>query len=226
VHPTKANKNLLPAGETPKTEAWVVLQAGAQSRIDAGLKIGTTAASLRLALKNKTVVDLLAGFTPKPGDAIFCRAGTVHALGDVVVFEIQQNSDVTFRLHDWDHVDPKTGKPRALDVDKAIACIDFAKGPVGAVAPVVETTAPVERERLFDCEHFLLWRLRGESPFTVGAVDVPRVLVCIGGAGEVEHNGASYAMQKGDVVLLPAVIGVCSFRPRTAVNLLEIALPD
>jgi mannose-6-phosphate isomerase len=226
VHPTKANKNLLPAGETPKTEAWVVLQAGMQSRIDAGLKAGTTAASLRLALKNKTVVDLLAGFTPKPGDAIFCRAGTVHALGDVVVFEIQQNSDVTFRLHDWDHVDPKTGKPRALDVDKAIACIDFAKGPVGAVAPVVETTAPVERERLFDCEHFLLWRLRGESPFTVGAVDVPRVLVCIGGAGEVEHNGASYAMQKGDVVLLPAVIGVCSFRPRTAVNLLEIALPD
>ena len=226
VHPTKANKNLLPAGETPKTEAWVVLQAGAQSRIDAGLKIGTTAASLRLALKNKTVVDLLAGFTPKPGDAIFCRAGTVHALGDVVVFEIQQNSDVTFRLYDWDHVDPKTGKLRALDVDKAIACIDFAKGPVGAVAPVVETTAPVERERLFDCEHFLLWRLRGESPFTVGAVDVPRVLVCIGGAGEVEHNGASYAMQKGDVVLLPAVIGVCSFRPRTAVNLLEIALPD
>jgi mannose-6-phosphate isomerase len=226
VHPTKANKNLLPAGETPKTEAWVVLQAGMQSRIDAGLKTGTTAASLRLALKNKTVVELLAGFTPKPGDAIFCRAGTVHALGDVVVFEIQQNSDVTFRLYDWDHVDPKTGKPRALDVDKAIACIDFAKGPVGAVAPVLETTAPVERERLFDCEHFLLWRLRGESPFTVGAVKVPRVLVCLQGGGEIEHSGASYGVRKGDVLLLPAAIGVCTFRPRTEVNLLEIALPD
>jgi mannose-6-phosphate isomerase len=226
VHPTKANANLLPAGETPKTEAWVVLQAGTQSRIYAGLKIGTTAASLRLALKNKNVVDLLAGFRPKSGDAIFCRAGTVHALGDVVVFEIQQNSDVTFRLYDWDHVDPKTGKLRALDVEKAFACIDFAKGPVGVVAPVVEATVPVQRERLFDCEHFLLWRLRGNSPFTVGAPGVLRVLVCIGGEGEVEHSGASYAVRKGDVFLLPAVIGLCTFRPRTEVSLLEIALPD
>ena len=226
VHPTKANKNLLPTGESAKTEAWVVLQAGTQSRIYAGLKTGSTAATLRRALKDKTVVDLLAGFTPKSGDAIFCRAGTVHALGDVVVFEIQQNSDVTFRLYDWDHVDPKTGKPRALDVVKAIACIDFAKGPVGRVVPVVETTAPVGRERLFDCEHFLLWRLRGRLPFTVGAVDVPRILVCIGGAGEVEHHGIRYAVRKGDVLLLPAVVGVCTFRPCPAVNLLEIALPD
>ncbi len=226
VHPTKANKDLLPAGETAKTEAWVVLQAGTQSCIYAGLKTGTTAASLRLALKNKTVSDLLAAFTPQSGDAIFCRAGTVHALRDVVVFEIQQNSDVTFRLYDWDHVDPKTGKPRALDVDKAIACIDFAKGPVGRVVPLVETTVPVERERLFVCEHFLLWRLRGESPFTVGAPNVPRVLVCLQGGGVIEHRRASYAVRKGDVLLLPAVIGVCTFRPRTELNLLEIALPD
>src|ERR1022692_962424 len=62
------------------------------------------------------------------------RAGTVHSLGgDVVVFEVQQNSDVTFRLYDWDHVDPKTGKPRALQVDKAMACVDFSEGPVGWV---------------------------------------------------------------------------------------------
>src|ERR1022692_4989650 len=62
VHPTKANKNLLPAGETAKTEAWVVLEAGAQSRIYAGLKAGTTAADLRRALTNGTVVEQLAGF--------------------------------------------------------------------------------------------------------------------------------------------------------------------
>jgi len=142
------------------------------------------------------------------------------------VFEIQQNSDVTFRLYDWDHVDPKTGKLRALDVEKAIACIDFAKGPVGVVAPVVETTAAVERERLFDCEHFLLWRLRGMSPFPVGSVDLPRVLVCLQGGGEIEYGRAGYAVGRGDVLLLPAAIGVCTFRPRTEVNLLEIALPD
>jgi mannose-6-phosphate isomerase len=227
VHPTKANTNLLPAGETAKTEAWVVLEAATESRIYAGLKPGTTESDLRRALTNGTVADHLACLTPKPDDAIFLRAGTVHSLGgDLVVFEIQQNSDVTFRLYDWDHIDPKTGKPRALQVDKAMACIDFAEGPVSRVTPVVETTSPVERERLFLCEHFWLWRLRGQSLFTVGAVNLPRVLVCVEGEGQVEHGGASYAVGEGDVFVLPAVIGTCVFRPRGAVNLLEIAIPD
>jgi mannose-6-phosphate isomerase len=227
VHPTDANKDLLPAGETAKTEAWVVLDAGIQSRIYAGLKAGTTATALRRAITNGTVTDDLTWFTPKPGDAVFLPAGTVHSLGgDVVVFEIQQNSDVTFRLYDWDHVDAKTGKPRALQVDKAMACIDFSEDSVGRVTPVVETKTPVERERLFHCEHFWLWRLREQSPFNVGAADSPRVLVCVEGAGDVEHGGATYAIGKGDVFLLPAAIGTCVFRPRGAVNLLEIAIPD
>src|SRR5271156_155349 len=227
VHPTKANTNLLPAGETPKTEAWVVLEAATQSRIYAGLKPETTEADLRRALTNGTVADHLACLTPKPGDAVFLRAGTVHSLGgDLVVFEIQQNSDVTFRLYDWDHIDPKTGKLRALQVDNAMACIDFAEGPVSLAAPVVEATTPVERERLFNCEHFWLWRLRGQSQFTVGAVDLPRVLVCVAGEGQVEHGSATYAVGRGDVFLLPAVIGQCVFRPRGAVDLLEISIPD
>ena len=183
--------------------------------------------TLRRALENRTVADHLVWFVPKQGDAVFLPAGTVHSLGgDVVVFEIQQNSDVTFRLYDWDRVDAKTGKPRELQVDKAIACIDFAEAAVGRVTPLVEETAPVQRERLFDCEHFRLWRVRGESPFTVGAVGVPRLIVCIDGAGDVEHGGAAYAVERGNVLLMPAVIGRCIFRPRGAVNVLEIALPD
>src|SRR6202161_320667 len=74
VHPTKANTDLLPAGETAKSEAWVVVEAGAQSRIYAGLKAGTTAADLRRALTNGTVAELLAGFTAKPGDSVFLQA--------------------------------------------------------------------------------------------------------------------------------------------------------
>ena len=97
---------------------------------------------------------------------------------------------------------------------------------VGLVTPVVEATTPVERERLFHCEHFWLWRLRGQSPFTVGAAGVPRVLVCIEGAGQVEHGGATYAVGKGDVLLLPAVVGACAFRPHGAVTVLEIAIPE
>jgi mannose-6-phosphate isomerase len=226
VHPTAANMDLVPAGETPKTEAWVVLEAEPKSRIYAGLKPATTTDNLRQAVTNGTVADHLAYFTPKPGDAVFIPAGTVHTLGDnVVVFEIQQNSDVTFRLYDWGHVDAKTGKPRGLEVDQALACIDFADGAAGLVAPVVEATTPVGRERLFNCEFFRVWRLHGESPFTVGATGEPRVLVCIAGAGQVEHNGSSYVVGRGGVWLLPAVVGACTFQPHNAVTLLEIAIP-
>jgi len=227
VHPTAANANLLPAGEAAKTEAWVVLEAGPKSRIYAGLMPGTTPANLRQSLASGTVPDHLAYFAPKLGDAVFVQAGTVHSLGgDIVVFEIQQNSDVTFRLYDWNHVDAKTGEPRELQVDKAIACINFAQGQVGPVVPVVDSTVPVERERLFDCEHFRVWRVRGRSPFVVGAADVARVLVCIEGTGDIELGGTKYALGKGDVFILPAVIGACAFQPGGAVTLLEIALPD
>jgi mannose-6-phosphate isomerase len=227
VHPTKANTNLLPAGETAKSEAWVVLEAGAQSHIYAGLKAGTSAADLRGALANGTVAELLAGFVPKSGDSVFLQAGTIHSLGgNVVVFEIQQNSDVTFRLYDWGHVDAKTGKPRELQVDQAIDCIDFEEGPVGRVTPMVESTAPVKREQLFDCEYFRLWRISGVTPFSVGATALPRVLVCVEGGGEIEQGYATYAVGRGDVLFLPAVVGPCTLWPCGAVNLLEIALPE
>lgn len=227
VHPSDAQTNLLPAGETGKTEAWVVLEASARSRIYAGLKPGTSADDLRQALKNKTIADDLVFFTPKPGDGIFLPAGTVHSLGDgVMVFEVQENSDVTFRLYDWDHIDAKTSRPRPLQVDHALASINFADGAAGLVVPAVEASTSVERERLFHCEHFWLWRLRGHAPFFVGAAGVPRVLVCIEGSGQVVYGAATYDVGKGGVLLLPAVIGACAFRPSGEVDLLEIEIPE
>jgi mannose-6-phosphate isomerase len=219
VHPTD------PA--TAKTEAWVVLEAGAKSRIYAGLKSGTTEADLERALTNGTVADRLACFHPRPGDAVFNPAGMVHSLGGgLVVFEVQQNSDVTFRLFDWNHVDPKTGQPRALQIDQALACIDFGHCTGGLVAPVVETTSLVCRERLFHCDYFWLSRLRGESPFTVGSADVPRVLVCIDGQGQLHHGGTTCEIGKGDVFLIPAVLGACTLHPQGSMNVLEIEIPE
>jgi mannose-6-phosphate isomerase len=226
VHPSDTHRDLLPKGESGKTEAWVVLEAGTESSIYAGLKPGTTAKDLRQALSNGTVAERLACFTPKPGDGVFLPAGTVHTLGGgVVVFEVQQNSDVTFRLYDWGHVEANTGQPRALQVDRALACIDYAALAPGPVTPVVEATMPVKRERLFQCRHFELWRLSGPSPFTVGVADVPRVLVSIEGEGKVEYDGSTYPVGKGDVWLLPAAVGACPFQPQGAVSLLEVALP-
>jgi mannose-6-phosphate isomerase len=223
VHPSDSDTRFLPATETGKTEAWVVLEAGPDSRIYAGLKAGTTEHALRDGLDTGRLTDHLASFTPKPGDAIFLSAGTVHSLGgDVVVFEIQQNSDVTFRLYDWNHVDPKTGKPRALQIEQALACLDFAEGPVAPVIPTVD--AERTRERLFRCDAFSAWRVRTGEPFTVGTMGAPRVLVCVDGRGQIENGGASYAASRGDVFLLPAAIGPCAFRPTGPVTMLEAAI--
>jgi mannose-6-phosphate isomerase len=226
VHPADDRKDLLPAGETGKTEAWVVLEAGTKSRIYAGLKPGTTTDDLRRAVASGVVADNVASFVPRQGDGVLVPAGTVHSLGDVVVFEIQENSDVTFRLDDWGHVDPRTGRPRALQVDQALSAIDVSQGAVAPVSPVLEETTPVERELFFDCDYFRLWRLRGQSPFAVGAVGAPRILVCLEGTGLVGHGAETYAARKGDVWLLPAAVGACVFRPSGPVTVLEVALPE
>jgi len=227
VHPADTDTGLLPPGETGKTEGWVVLEAGPKSRIYAGLAPGTTEAGLRRALANGTVADQLASVNPKPGDAVFIPAGTVHSLGgDIVVFEVQENSDVTFRLYDWGHVDAKTAQPRPLQIDQALACIGFGKCADCLVSPVRETTGSADRERLFDCRHFRLSRVRGDSPFTVGAPGVPSVLVCTEGSGRIELDGGAAVVGKGDVFLLPAEAGACTFHPSCAVNVLEVGIPE
>jgi len=226
VHPADYRATLLPPGETGKTEAWVVLEAAPGSRIYAGLRPGTTPADLRTSLSNDKLADHMVRISPKVGDAVFTPAGTVHSLGgDVMVFEIQENSDVTFRLYDWGHIDPKTGRPRPLQVEQAMASICYENSAAGLVTPVVEATTPIHREQLFHDKHFRLWRLCGQSPFSVGTPDAPRVLVCVQGAGHLQHDGQTYAVAKGEVWLLPAVVGVCVVRPIAPITLFEIAIP-
>ena len=226
VHPPDTRADLIPAGDSGKTEAWVVLEAEPTGRVYAGLKAGTTEATLR-TLTDQTADEFLPGFTPVPGQGVFIDAGTVHSLGNgVVVFEVQQNSDVTFRLYDWDHIDPKTGHKRALQIEQALACIDYAQGAIAPVVPLPEIAQPVAREQLFSCPQFRLWRLQGAKPFRVGMERLPRILVCIEGAGNVEFNGTNFGMSKGTVTLLPAIVGACTFAPEGHVVLLEIAIPD
>jgi len=227
VHPSDRDVDFLQAGETGKTEAWVVLKAGPSSRVYAGLQPGTSPGDVRQALADGDVEACLSSFIPARGQVVLVPPGTVHSLGgDIVVLEVQQNSDVTFRLYDWDHIDPRTAQPRPLQVDQALACIDVEQGVLGPVAPGLEATTPGRRERLIVCDQFDVWRLHDDSPFSVGAVGVPRVLVCIEGAGAIDHGSATSAIRRGNVLLLPAVLGQCVVRPRGAVTLLEIALPD
>jgi mannose-6-phosphate isomerase len=226
VHPSDEQTEYIPAGESGKTEAWVVLEAAPDGRIYAGLKPGVTAEKLGVALTDGSAPDCLASFQPAIGDGVLLPAGTAHSLGGLVVFEVQENSDVTFRLYDWDHVDAKTHQARPLQVEQAMACIDWEQGPITATDPVEEEEEPARRERLFSCEQFQLWRISGDLPFVVGAGLLPRVLVCIGGTGKLECNGGKFAFRKGDTVLLPAVVGTCLCRPVGGVIVLEIGLPE
>jgi mannose-6-phosphate isomerase len=226
VHPSDAHSELIPEGETGKTEGWIVLEAEPTSRIYAGLKPGITAEALR-TLSLKTVDDCLASFSPAPGQNVLVEAGTIHSLGDgVVVLEVQQNSDITFRLYDWDHIDPELHGPRPLQIDKALQCINMAQGIVLPVAPIVEATMPVRRERVLDCAHFRASRVTTSETFCVGIADAPTVLVCIKGAGAIEFSGHDFEMKTGALLLLPAAAGVCRFRPDGSAELLEIVVPE
>lgn len=226
VHPSDDQKEYIPKGDTGKTEAWVVLETSEDSRIYTGLKKGTTKENLLESIQNKSVSDRLHSFVPKKDDAVFIHSGTVHTLGGgTLVFEVQENSDVTFRLYDWDRTDSKTGKPRDLQVDKAIACIDFDQVDIGPVTPV-KSQEIKNAEKLFDNEHFKLWRIKSESEVTVGFQDEPAILVCIEGKGTMKHNDKEYTINKGEVMLLPAIIGQLDLHPAGEITFLQIAIPN
>ncbi len=227
VHPGYTDDGRLPASPQAKTEAWVVLEAGPKSRVYAGLKAGSTVEAVRVAATEGSLPALLNLISPKVGDAIFIPAGTVHSLGDdVVVFEIQQNRDTTFRLYDWNHVDSNTGKPRPLQVEQALACIDVTSTGAGRIDPVLESDASPKREMLFDCDFFRLRRFCGSVPFEVGERGMPRVLVCLDGGGRIEHDSVARSVSKGEVWLLPAAVGSLVFQPQGAVTLLEASIPE
>lgn len=225
VHPSDHQKEYIPQGDTGKTEAWIVLETGDDSLIYAGLKKGTTKENLLESIQNKSVSDRLHRFVPKKDDAIFIHSGTVHTLGGTVVFEVQENSDVTFRLYDWDRIDSKTGKPRDLQVEKALACIDFDQVEIGPVNPM-KSPEIENAELLFDNEHFKLWRIQSQSEFVVGIQDEPTVLVCTEGNGTLKYNEVNYTISKGEVMLLPAIIGLLDLHPDKEITLLQIAIPD
>jgi len=223
VHPTDRHAAQVTPAARGKSEAWVVLQATANSRIFAGLQPGTTEGRIREALSSGMMVERLHSFTPNVGDCVFLPAGTVHALGaGLLIFEVQQTSDITYRLHDWDRVDAKTGKPRPLHIDESLACTNFDFGPCQPVEPERESPG---RERLVDCEYFRLWRCHAREPMQVGMKDECRILAPIAGAGTVDWDERKFPIRVGDVLMLPAEVGSCRFVPNGVVTLLEVGLP-
>ena len=228
VHPNDEQACRKVAGAAGKTEAWVVLDANPDtSRIYAGFRPGVTAGDFRAALATGTVPDTLHSFTPSPGDCVFLEAGTVHAIGaDILLFEVQQTSDITYRLYDWGRTDAKTGRPRDLHVDDALTCSDFAKGPCHPVRPEPVGLGGWWREALVGCRYFDLARHWGTAPIPVGAEGRCRAVVCVGGRGSLSWHGAFWPLRAGDVVLLPAAVGRAWCQAEDAAfRVLECGLP-
>jgi mannose-6-phosphate isomerase len=223
VHPDDAAAARLATHDWGKTEAWVVLEAPPGSLIYAGLKPGVDRRSFAAALADQRCPDCLHSFAATAGDCIFLPAGSIHALGaGVLAAEIQQSSDATFRLFDWNRVGPDH-KPRPLHVEQALAAIDFRLGPLRPVRP--RPAARPEVQGLVECDKFCLDRWEIDSPAAIGGDGRFHVLAVVTGAVLVGNDPADRPLPRGGTALLPAATGPVRLVPAERTVLLDAYLP-
>jgi mannose-6-phosphate isomerase len=225
VHPDADAVRRLAPGERSKSEAWVVLDAAPGSRIWAGLLPGVTEAKLRDALRQGTVADCLHQFTPRPGDCVYLPAGTVHAVGGVLLAEIQETSDATFRLFDWNRRDSE-GNPRRLHIEEAIASIHWQQAPVSPVRAFEPGAKSRRRLSLVRCPHFHLDCLQEDQPFRCGGTNRVEVLVIVQGAGHWSTPAGDLPLRAGEAWVLPAALAATECVPQGQLGALLCKLPD
>ena len=219
VHPDDHLARTLDPPDLGKTEAWYVLAAEPGAKIYIGLQEGVDEQTFRAAVKSGTTGDLMHCIYPTSGDCIFVQAGTVHALGaGLLVVEIQQASNATFRVFDWNRVD-RDGRPRPLHVEQAIAAIDYQRGPVEPHAP--ERVSEI-CELVIECRSFEMhrWQLRKDT--TVGGDGRFYILAVTNGAVTVEGDLSDQPLGFGQTMLVPACWGPIKLHPIGDAELLTI----
>lgn len=202
-------------GGEPKTEMWFIADCEPGAKLYVGLKKGVTRAGFEQAIADGTVADCVHAITPNPGDSIFIASGRLHAIGaGFLIHEIQQNSDTTYRVFDWNRIG-LDGKPRELHVAESLASIDFTD-----FEPTMDTATG---DTIASCEYFKTDR----KPLAAGqAISNPRddrfsILSIVSGKLE---SAAGRGFGKGDFILLP-----CGSAPLKAVEdstVLQITLPQ
>lgn len=164
VHPDEAAAERF--GGDPKTEMWVVLDAAPDAFVCAGLKKGVTPRMFQDAIEAGRVGTLLRPIAVRPGRSVFVPGGLVHAIGEgCLMLEIQQNSNTTYRVHDWDRTGPD-GRPRALHVRQALEVINWHAPELDLLAPIPMTPAnPANtRQRLLRCDFFTVEQFTLNDP--------------------------------------------------------------
>lgn len=222
VHPTDAAAALLDPPDLGKTEAWVILHAQPGSRIYAGLQPSCNRHALEQAVAQEKIPNCLHSFAAQPGQCLFIPAGTVHALGaGLVVAEIQQASDTTYRLYDWDRRGPD-GQPRQLHIQESLAAIDYS---ATAVAPQTPQPADDPRiERLVTCDKFILDRLTWSGELTFVATNRFHIISVL--AGEVTLLASpALTLTTGQTALVPASHGQLTLTAAKSAVALDMYLP-
>lgn len=213
VHPPAAKAAAL-KGE-PKTEMWFIAHADPGAKIYAGLKPGATRANFEKALENGTVAEVVHVIEPRTGDCLFIPSGRVHAIGaGLLIYEIQQNSDTTYRVFDWNRVG-LDGKPRALHVQESMESIDFAD-----FEPGVQCIEP--DGTLVRCEYFDVRLCDRAKPAGAPGEGVTLAVT----SGEVSVGGVT--LKAGDFALIPACLETSAREVKPATpdsRWLEIRIP-
>ena len=229
VHPddTYADQHESSAGGTGKTELWYVVTAREGAELLVGLDPKVTSKSFRRAITDGTVEDFLQRVAVRTGDAIFVPAGTVHTIcPGVVLCEIQQHSDLTYRVFDYNRVGPD-GKPRALHIRKALNVIRFGEQSGGRCDPVRLTHGAITETFFAACQHFAAERW--EFHERIAAVTSPEhfdLLIFLNGKGRIEFADGAETYAQAEVWLLPAALGAYQLVPESPTTLLRSYVPD
>jgi len=240
VHPDDAAAANLTPPDLGKTEAWLILDAAPGSRVYAGLKAGFDRAALDREVRKGRTELCLHSFEAAAGQCVFIPAGTVHALGaGLLVAEIQQASDTTYRLFDWNRVGPN-GQPRTLHIDEALAAIDYSA--VQILPQRDRQTYQAGVQRLLTCDKFILDRRELSGPQSLGGDNRFHILSVLAGdlllgasppdidsgrqLGASTSNEVSLlSLTRGQTVLVPASLPPVALAPRERCTLLDMYLP-
>ena len=207
VHPPASQAKAL-NGE-PKTEMWFIAAARPEASLYVGLKRGVTRAEFEQKIADGSVADCFHRIPVKAGDTMFLPSGRVHAIGDgLVIFEIQQNSDTTYRVFDWNRIG-LDGKPRELHVAQSLASIDFNDFEPELVPANYRSGPSFKFRQLVEDPLFNMQELVFESAGVVKlAGQYLRILAVTKGAANVvdDSHGISTLLKPGDFCLLPAAL--------------------
>jgi mannose-6-phosphate isomerase len=212
VHPPE--KVAAKLGGEPKSEFWYVAAADPGAELFLGFREAITRKQFERTLHDGTAADHVHKICVKSGDAVFLPVGRLHAAGaGNILIEIQQNSDTTYRVLDWDRVDER-GKPRQLHIERALQCIDFNDVRPKMVEPEGEVLI---RHELFEIQK---WNL--DSPREVAPLGQFAIICCLTGKGRC----ADVELEAGEFSLIPAQSQDRQLHPRTeGTSLLRVTIP-